>query len=68
MRHHEGVSSDEIAAWVELRNAAAEILKFGQHDGPCTNDDDREEACEVHLRHMEERKARLMRALEATGP
>jgi hypothetical protein len=68
-RDDRGVSSDEIAAWAELREAAAEILKFGQHEGPCTNDDHPDEPCETHLRHMDERKARLNRALEATsGP
>jgi hypothetical protein len=55
-------------AWCELREAATEILEFGQHEGPCTNGTSRDEPCEVHLRHMEERKARLLRALEAAGP
>jgi hypothetical protein len=57
-----------MAAWAELRDAAAEMLRFGQHDGPCTNDGNWDEPCEVHVRHVEERKARLVRALEATGP
>lgn len=53
--------------WVELREAAAGILRFGDHEGPCTNDDDPDQPCIAHLLHMERRETRLKQSLIMLG-
>jgi hypothetical protein len=46
----------QTAAVEELRRAIRELLKGGDHEGPCTNEGfEMEDACELHLRAAQER-------------
>lgn len=51
-----------------LREAAREMLKFGQHDGPCDNVDEetgfREGPCSLHLAASDRRQSNLRALLD----
>lgn len=54
----------------ELRDAAEDMLCFGDHEGPCDNMDEDGfrfpgEACETHIFTHETRKTRLLLAIAA---
>lgn len=62
------------AAAAELAAAARDVLRGGDHDGPCLNyegqnPDDYEDwdSCALHVRAGIERTERLRRAVEAYG-
>ena len=54
----------------ELRDAAEDMLRFGEHDGMCDNVDEDyfqfpDEPCQIHLATFETRRARLTLAIAA---
>jgi hypothetical protein len=48
-----------------LISAAREMLLVGSHDGPCTNEDEPEDVCELHWDTSKRRRAELRAALDA---
>jgi hypothetical protein len=59
--HRTAVPLDDLVA------AARGMLRFGQHEGPCTNHDDASgtERCVFHAEAFERREATLRAALDA---
>jgi hypothetical protein len=43
--------------------AARQMLQGGAHDGPCTNEDEPDEACDLHIEAYNARLAALVMAL-----
>lgn len=67
----EAMVADQILERAEraerVETAAREMLRFGEHEGPCTNHDDASgtESCELHAEAFERRQAALRAALAA---
>ena len=51
-----------------MAEAAWEALKHGAHDGPCSNADDPDDACDLHVRAGARRSEALLAALADLPP
>lgn len=60
------IGESDVAECIrELYEAAKDSLRAGEHDGPCSNEDMPDEACDIHVAAATRRRERLRLALAA---